>query len=91
MSVSGLSSLFSQDIENETFMKKFDELNDAVKTGTITLKQGKLIFATAADVGVSRKKLMEKLKEWGYEDVKAINQDELDDVLNKINSLKEKE
>lgn len=91
LSVSGLSSLFSQDIENEVFMKKFDELNEAVKTGTITLKQGKQIFATAADIGISRKKLMEKLAEWGYKDVKAINQDELDDVLNKINSLKETE
>ena len=70
-------------------MKKFDELNEAVKTGTITLKQGKQIFATAADIGISRKKLMEKLAEWGYKDVKAINQDELDDVLNKINALKE--
>lgn len=91
LSVSGLSALFSQDIENETFMKKFDELNEAVKTGTITQKQGKLIFATAADVGLSAKKVKEKLKEWGYGDIKAINQDELDDVLNKINALKEKE
>ena len=89
LSVSGLSALFSQDIENETFMKKFDELNDAVKTGTITKKQGQLIFATAADIGLSAKKVKEKLKEWGYGDIKAINQDELDDVLNKINALKE--
>jgi len=91
LSVSGLSALFSQDIENETFMKKFDELNDAVRTGTITQKQGKLIFATAADAGYSAKKIKEKLAEWGYADVKAINQNELDDVLNKIKALKESE
>ena len=89
LSVSGLSALFSQDIENETFMKKFDELNNAVKNGTITQKQGKLIFATAADAGYSAKKIKEKLAEWGYADIKAINQDELDDVLNKIKALKE--
>ena len=89
LSVSGLSALFSQDIENETFMKKFDELNAAVKNGTITQKQGKLIFATAADAGYSAKKIKEKLAEWGYADIKAINQNELDDVLNKIKALKE--
>ena len=91
LSVSGLSSLFSQDIENESFMAKFDELNNAVKSGTITQKQGKLIFATAADAGYSAKKIKEKLAEWGYADVKAINQNELDDVLNKIKALKESE
>ena len=73
LSVSGLSALFSQDIEN----------------GTITQKQGKLIFATAADAGYSAKKIKEKLAEWGYADIKAINQNELDDVLNKIKALKE--
>lgn len=89
LSVSGLSALFSQDIENETFMKKFDELNNAVKNGTITQKQGKLIFATAADAGYSAKKIKEKLAEWGYADIKSINQNELDDVLNKVKALKE--
>ena len=89
LSVSGLSSLFSQDIENESFMAKFDELNNAVKNGTITQKQGKLIFATAANIGISPAKLKTKLKEWGYEDVKKIQQSEIDDVLQKINSLKE--
>ena len=89
LSVSGLSSLFSQDIENESFMAKFDELNAAVKQGTITQKQGKLIFATAANIGISPAKLKAKLKEWGYEDVKKIRQDEIDEVLEKINALKE--
>jgi len=89
LSVSGLSSLFSQDIENESFMAKFDELNNAVKSGTITQKQGKLIFATAANIGVSPTKLKAKLKEWGYDDVKKIPQSGIDEVLQKINSLKE--
>ena len=89
LSVSGLSSLFSQDIENESFMANFDELNNALKSGTITQKQGKLLFATAADVGISPNKLKEKLKEWGYADVKAIQQSEIDEVLEKINALKE--
>jgi len=89
LSVSGLSSLFSQDIENESFMAKFDELNNAVKSGTITQKQGKLIFATAANIGVSPTKLKAKLKDWGYDDVKKIPQSDIDEVLQKINSLKE--
>jgi len=89
LSVSGLSALFSQDIENETFMKKFDELNDAVKKGTITKTQMKLIYATASDIGISAKKVKEKLTEWGFQSITAINQDQLDDVLNKIKALKE--
>jgi len=89
LSVSGLSALFSQDIENENFMKKFDELNDAVKKGTITKTQMKLIYATASDIGISAKKVKEKLTEWGFQSITAINQDQLDDVLNKIKALKE--
>lgn len=89
LSVSGLSSLFSQDIENESFMANFDELNNALKTGTLTLKQGRKIFAIGNDLGMSRKAVLEKLTEWGYPDVKAITNDELDDILEKLNALKE--
>lgn len=89
LSVSGLSSLFSQDIENEGFMAKFDELNNALKTGTITIQQGRKIFALGNDLGLSRKAVLEKLAEWGYPDVKAITNDQLDDILEKLNALKE--
>lgn len=89
LSVSGLSSLFSQDIENESFMQNYDELNKALKTGTITIQQGRKIFALGNKLGMSRNAVMEKLKEWGYPDIKKITNDQLDDIFEKLNALKE--
>lgn len=83
INLAGASSWFTQDMENENFMKEADNLeNNQGDDAPITAKQMKRIFALAADSGYSTEEAKNKIKAMGYESTKAVTQKDYDAVCN---------
>ena len=89
LAVSGLSSMFSQDMENETFMQGYTEIANTVKGGTITSKQVQRLFAIADDSGLNGQQAKKKLAEMGYTKASDISQDKYEEVCEEFRKLKE--
>lgn len=80
ISISGLSSMFSQDLENEDFMNNAVEITQADPSAPITNNQIKRLFAIAAQIGMNAREAKAVLKEKGYASTRDITQGEYDAV-----------
>lgn len=92
LAVSGLSSMFSQDMENEEFMKGADDIYDSVDGNKpITAKQIQRIYAIAADAGYNAAQAKQKLAAAGYVSTKDIKQSDYDTVCALFQNEKKEE
>lgn len=91
ISIGGLSDLFTQDIENEDFMKTAYDVATAKDDDVISPKQRQRIFAIAAEHGMSNTQTQNWLKAQGFvsaKDIKQKDYDALCDALDKTNNTK---
>lgn len=80
LSVSGLSDMFTQDMENEDFMSASAEIIQADPNAPITNNQIRRLFAIASNIGLNAQQAKALLKEKGYESTRDIKQGEYDVV-----------
>lgn len=82
LSVSGLSSMFTQDMEDEAFMSGYTEIQQTLdEDAPITAKQVKRIFAIANEAGITANKAKQMiLAKYGYSSTKEITQKQYDEV-----------
>lgn len=81
ISLANLSDLFSQDMENETFMSKSSELSGTLdEDAPITTKQMRRVYALAAEAGMSANEAKEKIIAAGFASTKDIRQKDYEKV-----------
>lgn len=81
LAVSGLSSMFSQDIENEDFMNGADDIYKSTDPSKpVTSKQIQRIYALAAEAGYNAGQAKTKLAAAGFVSTKDIKQSDYDSV-----------
>lgn len=80
LSISGLSDLFAQDIENDTFMEASADIVKEDPNKPITSKQVQRIFAIASNAGLNTVQAKAKLLELGYASTKLILQKDYDRI-----------
>ena len=79
ISLGGLSGMFTQDIENDNFMAKADDLKDNLgDESPISAKQVKRLFALATEAGFSTEEAKTKFQALGYASTKDILQKDYD-------------
>ena len=84
LAVSGLSSMFTQDMENESFMNNYDELAESMKSGLITKPQGRRLFAVGASVGLNAKQVKDFLATKGITNPTEILQEQYDAIVEEL-------
>jgi hypothetical protein len=82
LSVSGLSDMFTQDMENEDFMNQ--EVSVAKADDTISNKQLKYLFTVAGTVGLNADDAKAIIAEFGYKSSKDIKVADYDSILEAI-------
>ena len=93
LSISGLSSAFTQDMDSEDFVNA----NIAALSATnnpnapITRKQMNLLYAKAGNLGLTAQQAKARMAEAGFASVKGITQKEFDRVLELFQTPAEKE
>lgn len=93
LSISGLSSAFTQDMEAEDFVNA----NIAALSATnnpnapITRKQQNLIYAKAGNLGLTAQQAKKAMVDAGYPSIKALTQKDMDAVLALFETPAEKE
>lgn len=90
LSVSGLSDLFTQDMENEDFMNNAKAYAEEDPEAPITNTQLKRLYAVAGNCGFNAKQAKEVITELGYASTKNILQKDYEDVLNVFRERSEK-
>lgn len=91
LAVSGLSSMFTQDMENETFMNNYNELAESMKSGLITKPQGRRLFAIGASVGLNAKQVKEFLASQGITNPSEILQTDYERIVELLQKQGEKD
>jgi len=81
LAVSGLSSMFTQDMENENFMKGFDEITAEAKSPFITKPQGRRLFTIGTKGGLTVPQIKEFLKDRGIDDPTKILKEQYDAII----------
>ena len=84
LSVSGLSDMFTQDMENEDFINQ--EVSVAKADDTISNKQLKYLFTVAGTVGLNADSAKAIIAEFGYKSSKDIKVADYDSILEAIRS-----
>lgn len=93
LSISGLSSAFTQDMESEDFVNA----NIAALSATnnpnapITRKQQNLIYAKAGNLGMTAQQAKKAMVDAGFPSIKALTQKDMDAVLALFETPAEKE
>lgn len=82
LTVGQLSSMFSQDMENEEFMNTQAAVTD--EEAVITSKQLSRLFTIAGKLGVDKRKCSEIIKSFGYESAKDVRIKDYDAICTKI-------
>lgn len=80
LAISGLSDLFTQDIENEAFMDGSKAILTESPENKITSKQIQRIFAIASGAGLNTEQAKQKLKAMGFASTKDVTQGDYDKV-----------
>ena len=82
LSISGLSSMFTQDMENETFMtENYSALAQTQNPeAPLTNQQMKRIYALAGSIGLNAQEAKLRIKESGFASMKDIKQKDYDNV-----------
>jgi hypothetical protein len=84
INLAGLSSIFTQDMENESFMNAAVTDAGQKDDDPITPKQRQRVFALGSQVGMSTEKMKTWLKAEGYASVKDITLKNYDAVCDKL-------
>lgn len=84
LAISGLSDMFTQDIENETFMKSADDIVKETPDSPVTTKQIRRLYAIAAEHGMNQQQAKQKLAAMGYTSTKDIKQKDYDSVCDAL-------
>lgn len=84
LAISGLSDLFTQDIENETFMQNADTIVKETPDSPVTTKQIRRLYAIAAENGMNQQQAKQKLAAMGYTSTKDIKQKDYDAVCDAL-------
>lgn len=84
LSISGLSDLFTQDIENETFMQNADTIVKETPDSPVTTKQIRRLYAIASEHGMNQQQAKQKLAAMGYTSTKDIKQKDYDSVCDAL-------
>lgn len=84
LAISGLSDLFTQDIENETFMQNADTIVKETPDSPVTTKQIRRLYAIAAEHGMNQQQAKQKLAAMGYTSTKDIKQKDYDAVCDAL-------
>ena len=87
INLAGLSSIFTQDLENDVFQKSGYDMATAKPTDPITAKQRQRIYSKSALIGFSVEKTKNWLKAEGYESVKDIQQKDYDAICDKLDGM----
>lgn len=87
ISLAGLSSIFTQDLENENFMNSAYEVVQAKDDDPITSKQRQRIFAIAAQQGLSNEQTKQWITAKGFASVKDIRQKDYDAICNELEGM----
>lgn len=80
LAISGLSDLFTQDIENETFMQNAAAITKEKPDDPVTTKQIRRLYAIAAERGMNQTQAKRWLAAKGYTSTKDIKQKDYDSV-----------
>ena len=80
ISLANLSDLFSQDMENETFMQKADEVVRLKDDSPVTTAQMRRIYAIGGQAGFTRKEIQDKIIAAGFASTKDIKQKDYEKV-----------
>jgi len=84
IAISGLSDLFTQDIENDKFMAEAASITKARDDDPISSKQIQRIYALAGSKGLSTPEAKQLLISLGYASTKSITQKDYDSVCKAI-------
>lgn len=84
LSVSGLSDMFTQDMENEDFINQ--EVRVDSPDDVITSKQMKYLFTVASSAGLNTDQAKAIIAEHGYKSSKDIKKSDYDSILEEIRS-----
>lgn len=84
LAISGLSDMFTQDIENETFMKSADDIVKETPESPVTTKQIRRLYAIASEHGMNQQQAKQKLAAMGYTSTKDIKQKDYDAVCDAL-------
>lgn len=84
ISLAGLSSIFTQDLENETFMNAAVTDAGQKETDAITSKQRQRIFALGSKSGMTTEQVKVWLKAEGFASVKDILLKDYDGICDKL-------
>jgi len=87
ITMAGLSSMFTQDMENDDFMAGAIEMNNAKDADVITPKQRQRIFAIGSQAGMTTENVRTWLKAEGYASAKDIKQADYDAICDKLNGV----
>ena len=83
INLAGASAWFTQDIENENFMAKSNDIyENEGDDAPITSKQLSRLFKIAGDAGYSKEEAKNKIGAMGYESSKDITRGKYDEVCN---------
>lgn len=81
LSISGLSSMFSQDIEDEAFMQKADKVVNLTDDDPVTTKQMRLIYSMGGNAGLTRDEIKQRIVDAGFKSTKEIKQKDFERVM----------
>lgn len=81
LSISGLSSMFTQDIEDEEFMKKADSVVKLKDDDPVTTKQMRLIYSLGGKAGLTRDDVKRRINEAGFKSTSDIKQKDFEAVM----------
>ena len=87
ISLAGLSSIFTQDLENESFMNGASEITQAKDDDKITAKQRQRIFAIASAHGMTTEQTRTWLKAENFASTKDIKQKDYDALCEKLEGI----
>lgn len=88
LSISGISDLFTQDIDNERFMQSAETIVKSKPDDPISTKQIQRIYAIASSVGLSTEQAKTRLKALGFASTKDIKQKDYDAICEQIQTWK---
>lgn len=87
ISLAGLSSIFTQDIDNDQFMKAAAAVTEQKPEDLISAKQRQRIFAIAANHGMTQEQTRNWLKAQGFASTKEIKQEDYDGLCEKLEEI----
>ena len=90
LAISGLSDLFTQDIDNETFMAEAGAITQKGDNDPISSRQIQRIYALAGSLGMTTPEAKQLIQSLGYASTKDIKLKDYDSVIEAVQKAAEK-